>query len=154
MQDTGCRMQDLLYSLILSCGTLESCIRFSAAGQNMLQQWEHMGNSSGTDDKIPQRFTFFPSGCIRQVAEAARPGLLRCCRMQNGSPTIEIPVCRPIPCLELLDAHSGRTEHAVTGVVQIPILMQDSSLTDHASVKPCAGVWSQDVERGGLNSPT
>src|SRR5882724_7355616 len=66
--------------------------------------------------------------------------------LPNGSVREEFAVAPGITTVELLDAHVLRLKHDVSGVIFVPIPMQDASFSFQLTEEGRAGVRSQDVK--------
>src|ERR1051325_5817077 len=62
----------------------------------------HLGYAFCAKDEIPQWLELFPSGGIREMAQAAGPGGLGYRTFHDHGPAIEVAVGAPVSLLQLL----------------------------------------------------
>ncbi len=85
-----------------------------------------------TNDEVPKRLEFLPSGCVEEMPAAVQRRVVRRRAFQDVFPLIESAVSAPVACFEFRRSQSRRTEYGMPRIVHIPFRMQDAL----ASMRP------------------
>src|SRR5262245_37853956 len=118
---------------------------FPKLAQYRLEQWQHHRDLAQSDDEVPHRFEFFPTGGVGDVAQLARQGFFCRCSSQYGGPAIEIFVRAPVAAFQLLRSQPRGLKHRVPSIVGVPIVMENTTLFLHTLAKQGSRIRREDM---------
>src|SRR5216683_2879942 len=116
----------------------------SEPGQNRFEDRQCVEHVLGSDQQVPQRLEFLPAAGVGYVPQPRSESGLGRRASPDRSPTVEISIRTPVAGFQLSSGEPLRFEDHMTGVKQIPIVVQHPVLRLHPLVK---GWWS-DTESG------